>query len=211
MHPYPHFHKLMLVTNRGNTPVEQYLRFVRICLKAGVTSLQLREKETSYSFQLEFGGKLRDLCKIFNVPLIVNDMPRLAADLDAGGVHLGQGDGSPEEAHRLLGKGKIIGLSIEAMDQLEIANSMPFISYVTASAVFPTPSKTMEAQTFWGLPGVKQLAEKSLHTLTAIGGIDIGNAEKVMLAGAKGLAVIGAVHGAEDPAEAVRTLRLITG
>ncbi|MGL5721941.1 MAG: thiamine phosphate synthase [Brevinema sp.] len=211
MTPYPHYHKLMLITHRESMPLDHYLRFIKICLEAGITSLQLREKESSYSFQKEFGIQLLELCRRFHVPLIVNDNPKLAADIKAAGVHLGQSDSSPTEARALLGADTIIGWSIETMDQLETANNLDELTYVTASAVFPTPTKTGEKQTFWELDGVRQLAEKSRHTLTAIGGIDLENADDVMKAGAEGLAIIGAIHHAENPAEAVRTLRRIIG
>ncbi|MGL5253709.1 MAG: thiamine phosphate synthase [Brevinema sp.] len=211
MNPYPHYHKLMLITHRESTPLDRYLEFIQTCLEAGITSLQLREKEGSYGFQKEFGIQLLDLCRRFHVPLIVNDDPKLAADIKAAGVHLGQSDASPMEARTLLGADAIIGWSIEKIEQLDTANTLSELTYVTASAVFPTPTKTGEAQTFWGLSGVKQLAEKSKHTLTAIGGINLDNAADVIQAGAKGLAVIGTIHHADDPVKAIQTLRRITG
>ena len=211
MNPFPHYHKLMLITHRESLPIEPYLHFIKICLEAGITSLQLREKESSYSFQKEFGLQLLELCRRFHVPLIINDNAKLASDIKAAGVHLGQSDGSPVEARALLGDDAIIGWSIETMDQLEMANNLSELTYVTASAVFPTPTKTGETQTFWELSGVQQLSEKSRHTLTAIGGISLENAADVIKAGAKGLAIIGAIHHAEDPAEAVRMLRRIIG
>ena len=211
MNPYPHYHKLMLITHRESMSIEDYLRFIRVCLEAGITSLQLREKDSSYSFQKDFGTQLLTLCRRFHVPLIVNDNPKLAAEIKAAGVHLGQSDGSPIEARNLLGDDAIIGWSIETIEQLETANTLNELTYVTASAVFPTPTKTEEVQTFWGLEGVQNLSEKSKHTLTAIGGINLENAANVIKAGAKGLAIIGAIHHAENPAEAIRILRRITG
>lgn len=210
MHSYPHFHKLMLITNMGSTPVREYLYFIKLCVEGGVTSVQLREKNTSYSFRMELASLLKDTLKPYNIPLIINDDPQLAKESGAAGVHLGQSDGEPEKAFHLLEENCIIGQSIELFDQIEKANSIPFLSYVTASAVFPTSHKD-KLETFWGLQGVKKLSSHSTHLLTAIGGITLENSESVIQAGAKGIAVIGALHDAEDPKAAARALRIITG
>ncbi len=201
------FYKLMLVTHRKDIPVSAYLDFIKACAASGTSSVQLREKNASDDFLFDLGMRLKSVLDPYNVPLIVNDNVDLAIRLDAAGVHLGQTDGDPVAARAALGPDKIIGVSIEYLEELETANTMP-LDYVAASAVFDTVNKS-NLKTLWGLDGVRMLSERSKHPLMGIGGIHHGNAGDVIKAGAKGVAVIGALHDAQNPNEASRSLRAI--
>ena len=192
------FYKLMLVTHRNSQPLNDYLQFIETCVKAGVSSVQLREKDASPSFLFDFAYKLKKVLDQYNVPLIINDQLELALEINAHGLHIGQTDGSPQKARQALGADKYLGLSIETEADLERANACD-VDYVAASAVFPSAHKS-NLKKFWGLDGLRNLAERSLHPLIAIGGINQQNAAQVMAAGAQGIAVIGALHTAKDPA-----------
>lgn len=199
------FYKLMLVTQRKNKSISEYMQFIESCAKGGVTSVQLREKNASPDFLFEFGTALKKVLDPYHVPLIINDDLELAIKLNAGGVHLGQTDGDPVAARRILGDDKIIGVSIEAEEELDKANDMP-VDYVAASAVFETKNKS-NLKKFWGIDGVHNLSKKSRHVLMGIGGIDGSNISDVIDAGAKGVAVIGALHDVDDPRYESATLR----
>ena len=201
------FYKLMLITHRQTCPLVDYLVFIEKCISSGVTSVQLREKDASPSFLMDYALKLKILLDRYNIPLIINDNLELALEVNAHGVHLGQSDGSPELASKRLGAEKYLGLSIETEDDLLRANKC-VINYVAASAVFPTPHKN-NIRTHWGLKGLRNLAGRSLHPIIAIGGIDEQNLRDMLAAGAKGIAVIGALHDAENPAKQAFTLRKI--
>ncbi len=185
-------YRLILVTNQQNIPQHHYLKFIHDCAKSGVTAVQLREKQMPYDALLEFGKKIIDILTPLNIPLIVNDNLQLALDLDAAGVHLGQTDHCPQEARAALGVEKIIGVSIDSLANLQKANQLP-INYVGIGSIFPTQHKT-NVPTFWGVAGLKKLAPLSRHPIVAIGGINENNAHDVILAGAKGIAAIGAFH-----------------
>ncbi|MBA2711669.1 MAG: thiamine phosphate synthase [Tatlockia sp.] len=199
------FYKLMLVTNRNTQPLNEYLQFIEKCIDSGVTSVQLREKESSPTDLLVFALQLKTLLNRYDIPLIINDNLELALEINAQGLHLGQTDGSPLIARQRFGKDKYLGLSIETEDDLERANVCE-INYMAASAVFPSANKT-NLRRFWGLEGLKSLAERAVHPLIAIGGINLGNVEEVMAAGARGVAVIGVLHEASDPSEMTLKLR----
>ncbi|HHF7348867.1 TPA: thiamine phosphate synthase [Legionella feeleii] len=199
------FYKFMLVTHRGSCPLAEYLVFIEQCVSAGVTSVQLREKNTSPAFLFEFASKLKILLDHHSIPLIINDDLELALAVDAQGLHLGQTDGSPQVARQCLGPDKFLGLSIETEDDLQRANQS-VVDYVAASAVFPTQHKK-NIRTTWGLDGLHSLSLRSTHPIIGIGGIDQHNVNEVMAAGAKGIAVIGALHKAENPALMTATLR----
>lgn len=197
--------KLTLVTNQNKTPVSNYLEFIKACAEAGVTAVQLRDKQSSYQDCLAFGQALKDILTPFSIPLIINDNIDLAIALDAEGVHLGQTDGCPITARQRLGSQKIIGISIDSVENLLTANQLP-IDYVGVGAIFPTNNKNNVA-TLWGLEGLSHLSSISKHPIIAIGGINESNAEDVMCSGAQGIAVIGAIHDSVCPTDTVKKLR----
>ncbi|WP_298625001.1 thiamine phosphate synthase [uncultured Legionella sp.] len=201
------FYKLILVTHRQNIPLSQYLNFIKECISSGVTSVQLREKNGDAAFKLEFAQHLKQILSPFNIPLLINDDTALAQQVNAEGVHLGQTDTAPTKARELLGAGKFIGLSIESEHDLVQANQSE-LSYVAASAVFPSQHKN-NLKTIWGLDGLTKLCQKSNHPVVGIGGIDETNLSQILQAGARGVAVIGALHQAENPSKMALKLRQI--
>lgn len=202
------YERLILVTDRKQIPLPQYLAFIERCATTGVTAVQLREKKAPFSFLIEFGTRLQEMLTPLNIPLIINDNIMLAKALAAAGVHLGQTDGTPENARILLGKQSIIGLSIETLSELTLANQEKNISYVAASSVFPTRNKK-NLKTIWELEGLKRLVTLSTHPVIAIGGINESNIIDVLSTGVSGIAVIGAIHDAVNPQEATRNLRTL--
>jgi thiamine-phosphate pyrophosphorylase len=201
------FYKLTLVTNRQDTPLKDYLYFISRCASAGITAVQLREKHQSRDFLLMFGRELKRILDPLHIPLIVNDDLKLALELDASGVHLGQSDGDPAYARKILGPQKIIGVSIDTRENLLKANTLP-IDYVGIGAIFATPSKK-DVSTIWGIKGLQALSSIAKHPIVGIGGININNAATTMASGAHGIAVIGALHDADDPTHATKQLRYI--
>ncbi len=201
------FFKLTLVTNKSNKFLDNYLEFVSICAESGITLVQLREKNLSYEDLLEFGGQLKSLLGKFLIPLIVNDYTELAYQLDVDGVHLGQSDENVIEARRKLGTDKIIGLTVDSIEQLCVANTLP-INYVGIGAIFSTNNK-INVPGIWGANGLEKIAQLSKHPIIAIGGISETNAHAVMKAGANGIAAIEAFHEARDPSATTKNLRNI--
>ncbi|RZI45540.1 thiamine phosphate synthase [Rickettsiales endosymbiont of Peranema trichophorum] len=193
------FLQLMLVTNKHNIPTDAYLQFVEACLKAGVTSVQLREKSLQLKQFLQFGQSLKYLLDSYNVPLIVNDQLEACIKLKANGIHLGQSDTPITTARAALGPDKIIGLSVNTITEAQNAQTYSqSIDYIGVGPIFPTNNKP-NVQTVWGLTGLTQVALLSSLPIVAIGGIDTDNAASVMRAGATGIAAIGLFHNAQDP------------
>lgn len=193
----------MLVTHQLSIPLEEYLDFISVCLKSGVTCVQLRGKNAKIADLMELGKRLKTLCQSFNVPLIINDNLDLCLILDANGLHLGQDDGDVYMARQKLGPQKILGLSVNALNHITIANTLP-LDYIGVGAIFPTQTK--DVQTIWGLAGLNQAVNVSRHPVIAIGGIDESNAQGVMEAGAYGIAAIGAFHNTTTPEKTIRSL-----
>lgn len=199
----PHVLKCCLITNYQNQSIPRYIEFIQAAVRGGVTMVQLRHKEKEEVKPLAFALKgFLNHCK---VPLIINDFVDIAAEI-GDGVHLGPTDMPIEEARKIMGPHKIIGFSIEDLSQLERSNALRGHNYyVTASAIFPSKTKS-DCKTFWGLEGLEKVVQHSVHPVTAIGGINAENANEVALAGACGIAVVGAITNAADPCLATRTL-----
>ncbi len=170
----------------------------------GVSMVQLREKECSSEEFIYLAKRLHRMLKQYNVPLIINDRIDVALAADAEGVHVGQSDSSVDEARRILGPSKIIGLSVETLEQAVDANSYD-IDYVAVSPVFRTPTKT-DTNDGFGLDGLSMVASFSKHPVVAIGGIHKENALDVMNAGADAIAVVSEIMAAKEPGRATAEL-----
>jgi len=194
----------MLVTNKGRIPINKYLDFVSLCAHAGITSVQLREKNLDKKELVIFGQNLQEVLQPLNIPLIVNDDLLLAKKINAAGVHLGETDGDILQARILLGLKKFIGLTVNSIEQLLHANSLP-IDYIGIGAVFATKNKK-DVKNIWGTEMLKKLIMLTKHPVVAIGGIDVANIESVVAAGAHGIAAIDAFHSAKDPAATAKIL-----
>jgi thiamine-phosphate pyrophosphorylase len=198
------FYQLMLLTNQC-TSLPEYLQFITRCVRAGVSCVQLREKYLSSDALYDFAIQLKQCLAPYAVPLIINDDLSLALAIDADGVHLGQSDGDIHEARAQLGANKIIGVSINTLAELELANTLP-VNYVGVGAIFPTRSKP-DVKTIWGIEGLRQACMLSHHPVVAIGGIDSTTAQRVMDAGAQGIAAIGALHRATVPEDEIQYIK----
>lgn len=196
---------LYLVTQCENTALDDYLSFLKLAVQGGVTLVQLRDKKSPLPELRIKALAFKALLDRFSIPLIINDHVELAAEIEAGGVHIGQSDLSPQQAREILGPNKIIGYSLESDEDLEKANQLDCLDYVAASAVFPSKNKK-DCRTIWGLHGLKKLTHLSKHPVVAIGNINTHNLRDVMRQGANGVAVIGAIHDHENPLLAAKTL-----
>jgi thiamine-phosphate pyrophosphorylase len=199
--------KLMLLTQKNDTPNAIYLDFIKRCIEGGITAVQIREKNLTDNELLDFAQELQAMLLTAPLPLIINDNVDLAIAVNTAGVHLGQTDGCPIQARQRFGLDKIIGVSIDSIENLYTANQHP-IDYVGIGAIFPTQNKS-NVQTIWGLKRLRTLAGSSKHPIIAIGGINETNVHEVMLAGAHGIAVIGAAHHATYPTHSLRHIRKI--
>jgi thiamine-phosphate pyrophosphorylase len=185
--------KLCLITNRKNQTIPEYISFVENAIYGGVTMLQLRDKFSDYDALKEFAISLQKILRPFDIPLIINDNVDLALDINASGVHVGNDDMKAKEARKILGAGKIIGISIESLQDLKNANKLVGKYYVAASAVFSSNTK-LNCKKIWGLEGLKFIVENSNHPVVAIGNINQANIKGVLDLGVKGVAVVSAIH-----------------
>jgi thiamine-phosphate pyrophosphorylase len=169
---------------------------VALAIAGGARLIQYRDKTGDSREQLREGRSLARVCRVAGVPLIVNDDPGLAKEIDADGVHLGKGDAEPREARKRLGPRAIIGVS--CYDRLERAIHAEEIGadYAAFGRFFPSTTKPLAVQAD---PRLLELARERLSIpLVAIGGITPENGRSLITAGADMLAVVDAVFGQPD-------------
>ena len=201
--------KLYLVTDRPLSLGRDIEWVVTEAVKGGATIVQLREKEIDTRTFIGLAARLKAALKPLGVPLIINDRVDVALAVDADGVHIGQSDMPYAIARRLLGPDKIIGLSVENLDEVAEANGLD-VDYIAVSPVYGTPTKTDTAEPF-GLEGLRRAVALSRHPVVAIGGMNEHTAPDVFAAGADGIAVVSAICSAPDPAAAARQLSILSG
>ena len=195
---------LYLVTDRPLSLGRPLEEIVAEAVAGGVTMVQLREKEAPTGEFVALAKSLKALLSPLGVPLIINDRVDVALAADADGVHIGQSDMSYEDARRLLGGDKIIGLSVENFDDLAVANTLD-VDYVGISPVYGTPTKSDTAEPF-GLEGLRKAVAMSVHPTVAIGGMNAQTIGEVMAAGTDGVAVVSAICSAPSPRKAAQEL-----
>ena len=170
-------------------------------LEAGVTCVQLREKELDDSAFLTEARELAGLCRRYGVPLIINDRPDIAKEAGADGVHVGLSDMGIEKARAYLGDGFIIGGSAHNVQEA-LAAQAGGADYFGWGAVFG--SSTKKDATNLALKELKAICGAVSIPAVAIGGISLDNVQSLKGSGIAGVAVISGLFAAEDKQEAVR-------
>ncbi len=199
-------YSLYLVTDRGLSGGRATVDVVRAAVDGGVSCVQLREKACSTREFISEAAAISDVLKPRGVPLIINDRLDVAMAVGADGVHLGQTDMPLAMARAIVGRRMLIGISVESV-QDAVAAVRGDADYVSASPIFPTPTKTDTAPAL-GLEGLQAIRRSVAVPLLAIGGIHRGNAGELIRSGADGVAVVSAITAAADPAQAAREILL---
>lgn len=169
---------LCLVTDSTKLNGRKLTTVLLDAIEGGVNMVQLREKNLNTRDFVALARKVKQITDDCNVPFIINDRIDVAMAVDADGVHIGQSDMPYHIARTLLGRDKIIGLSVENMSQIMAANDLS-VDYVGISPVFATPTKTDTATPF-GIDGLANAARFSIHPVIAIGGINGENAAEIV-------------------------------
>jgi thiamine-phosphate pyrophosphorylase len=196
---------LYLVTDRSLAEGRPLVDVVRRAVMGGVAIVQVREKDASVREYLSILRDVRAMLEPLNVPLFVNDRVDVALATGAAGIHVGQQDMPCADVRRLVGPSCIIGVSVSTPQEAEQAQA-DGADYLGISPVFATPTKT-DTPDATGLEGLRAIRKATRLPLVAIGGIHVGNAARVVAAGADGVAVVSAIMSAPDPEGAAQALR----
>jgi thiamine-phosphate pyrophosphorylase len=178
--------------------------FVAACIAGGVDVVQLREKHLEARALLERAAVVGQVCRDLGVPFILNDRPDLALEADADGVHVGQDDAPPALARRILGPGKVVGLSTHAPTELD-ASASADVDYIATGPVVATATHPDRAPT--GVAYVTYAAAHATRPFFVTGGVTPECIPALAAAGAQRFVVVRYLTDAADPRAAARRLR----
>lgn len=198
---------LYAVTDRAWTDKQNLYEQVESALKGGVTCVQLREKNLCEEIFLQEAIKIKDLCKKYSVPFLINDNVDIAIKCNADGIHVGQEDMAVSEVRKLVGDKMIIGVSVQSVNEAldAVKNGA---DYLGVGAMFSTSTK-LDAN-ITSFETLKSICNTVNIPVVAIGGIGKNNIMK--LAGSKvdGVALVSAIFGADNIEEECRELRRLS-
>ena len=186
---------LYAVTDRTWLGEKTLHQVVKESLDGGVTFVQLREKELDYDSFLEEAKDLKILCAQYGVPFVINDNVKIAVEMDADGVHVGQSDMEAGDVRALIGPDKILGVSAQTVEQAVLAEKRG-ADYLGVGAVFPTGAKDDADDV--SHETLKAICEAVSIPVIAIGGITLENTKELAGSGICGIAVISAIYAKEN-------------
>ncbi|MCX8030120.1 MAG: thiamine phosphate synthase [Thermodesulfovibrionales bacterium] len=191
------FPKLYLITDRKLFFTENaFLYSIERALKAGVTAIQLREKDLPIRDYLRLAYQIKSITEYYRAKLFINDRVDVALSVGASGVHLAQTSIPPHAVRKIVKKNMLIGVSTHSLDEAKIAQTES-ADFITFGPIFKTPSKLKYGDPV-GLNSLKEVRQFITIPILAIGGIDLTNINEVLSAGANGVAVIRSILSAEN-------------
>ena len=196
--------QLYLVTDRSWLGGKTLLSQVEACLDAGVTFLQLREKDLDERTFLEEAREIGRAAKSRHIPFVVNDNLQVALQSDADGVHVGQHDMAAKDVRALIGPDKILGVSAQTVEQA-VAAERAGADYLGVGAVFHTSTKLDAADVDHST--LRAICDAVSIPVVAIGGSGPGNILQLAGSGIDGVAVISSILAQPDVAQAAADMK----
>ena len=195
---------LYAVTDRKWSDNDTFYTHIEESLEGGVTFLQLREKNLDTDSFFKEAITIKELCKKYNVPFIINDNVEIALKSNADGIHVGQDDMNAKAVRKLIGKDKILGVSVQTVEQALLAQSQG-ANYLGVGSIFTTTSKD-DAKSV-SINTLKEICNAVNIPVIAIGGIDKDNVKQLSQTGISGIAVISAIYANKNIKSATMKLK----
>lgn len=173
-------------------------------VQAGVTIVQLREKELDFEDFVSLGKEVQAVARRHRVPFIINDAVDVALALDADGVHVGQSDMQAGDVRSRIGAGKILGVSAHSVEEALLAEQNG-ADYLGVGAIYGTATKP-DANAL-SIETLQQICRAVSIPVVGIGGISEGNMLNLKGSGVDGVAVVSAIFAQPDITAAVKRLR----
>ena len=176
---------------------------VEKAILGGATMIQLREKNLSIDEFVEEALEIKEVCKKYDVPFIINDSLEVFLKVDADGIHVGQNDLSADVVRRIIGPNKILGVSAENVGEALLAEKNG-ADYLGVGTIFSTTTK-LDAITV----SKEELARICYNVkipVVAIGGITLDNIKELKNTMIQGVSVVSAIFKEKDITLATRKL-----
>lgn len=202
----------LCVLASGGDSEAAFSKLAESLIAGNVGMIQLREKHLDDRRLAARARKLVALARNASTArplIIVNDRPDIAAAANADGVHVGQDDLCVKDARKVVGPGRLVGVSTHKVEQARAA-VLDGANYLGVGPVFTSATKTFadyrSPADYPGLDFVDAVTRLTQLPVFAIGGIDAGNVDQVLERGARRIAVSSAVITADNPADAAKRL-----
>ena len=192
------------IVDLGYVKPDAVTEITKKLVRGGIDLLQLRAKGVPIDEVRRIAQVMVAITQPAGVPFILNDYPRLLADVPAEGCHLGQEDGSIADARRVAGRPIIVGRSTHSIEQA-ITAEKEGADYIGYGPLFPTPTKPDAVAV--GLSGLRKLHAQVRIPIFCIGGIKENNLRKVTEAGAERVCLVSDLLTAPDPYAKVRAVK----
>ncbi len=187
---------LYAITDNKLIKTKEFVNKVEQAIIGGAKIIQYRDKSQNYQLRLEQAQALSQLCKKYQIPLIINDDVTLAKQVGADGVHLGKDDVDIATARAQLGKQAIIGISCYNQLSLALDAVKAGANYVAFGRFFNSATKPNAIGC--SVEILREARQRLNCPLVAIGGVTPDNGNELIKAGADCLAVISGLFGQAD-------------
>ena len=187
--------RLYLVTNRYQDSLESFLEKIETACRAGVTIVQLREKNLTTNQYYKLAKEVKEITDAYQVPLIIDDRLDVCLAVDAAGLHIGDDELPVSVARQVLNPDKILGVTAKTVKRA-LEAERGGADYLGTGAIFPTTTKENAPITL--ISTLKTICQRVAIPVVAIGGLTSENIDQLAATGIAGVAVVRDLMQAED-------------
>ncbi|MGY3702033.1 thiamine phosphate synthase [Leuconostoc gelidum] len=188
-------YSLYLITNRYDYSDEQFLKIVFEACESGVTVVQLREKTVTTKRYFDLAVAIKKVTDKFNVPLIIDDRVDICLAVNAAGVHIGDNELPIKIVRQMIGKDKILGVSVKDVQRAKEAEAQG-ANYFGVGAIYPTKTKVITKHTT--IATLQDIVNNVAIPVNAIGGIKENNILSLKNTGISGICMVSEMMQAKN-------------
>ncbi|SFO27622.1 thiamine-phosphate pyrophosphorylase [Pseudobutyrivibrio sp. JW11] len=196
--------ELYFITDSTPYELDEFLWRVEDALKGGVTLMQLREKNRTTKEYIELAQAVHEICRKYNVPLIIDDRVDVMLAVDCEGVHLGAEDMPLEMARRIIGPDKILGATAKKVDVAKAAYEAG-ADYLGVGAIYPTTTKVKTIIT--STETLDAICKAVPIPVNAIGGLNASNMDVLKGIDIAGVCAVSAIMKVDSPRNAAESMK----
>ncbi|MYA72851.1 thiamine phosphate synthase [Candidatus Poribacteria bacterium] len=194
--------KLYAITDRRSCEPTPLADVVSELLDAGVTAIQLREKDLDDTELIQLAQPIAELCRNYKAKLFINTSTRVAREVGAAGVHLPANAESVKTVKTQIDENLYVGCSVHSLDAAH-KREAEGADFVTYSPIYRTASKPGYGPVV-GVEHLAEMVESVKLPVFALGGITPDRVDECLAAGAFGVAVMSGVMSLANAGELAR-------
>lgn len=196
--------RLYGIVDLGYVKPDQIVPMTEDLIAGGIDLLQLRAKGHPEADVIRWGQAMHAVTKAAGVPLVINDHPRVAAEVGSEGVHVGQDDDAVAKARAIVGDQCFVGKSTHSLAQA-VAAQAEGADYIGFGPLYATGTKPDYVPI--GLADIAEVHRLVQLPIFCIGGVNAARLDEVLAAGARRVVVVSAFLQAPDVRAAVASLK----